>query len=617
MYKSKLISNNEIDFKNHTFGDIKINNFKSNIPKKIHQMDLDQINDLKLFDVHLSSKINKNSDNNIFLTPQNRHKTKINESSDTKLIPYLKTVNKSNKKIMDEIEKRNKEITEQIRKLLPSFYRKNKMKPKIKVKQKNNNNIIKKKPIIHKDDTFITKIRPEDYDKINRYKSGVNMHFLKNCCDNIVLNDKNTRIDYNKRKTYHSKKMDLNNYEIFKDKYLYTDVNVEEEAIDKNIRKLMHKNELLFKFLKKKKKGKLYKKQALKNNRQTKEKDENNNYNFITCMNDDNNNFYNNINKKSLTHTRNKKDANENIHNLKKVSSNYLYKNIFPRKNSNEGLNLYFENVNKNINNTVDPNNSIIKNNKNFVLFNSTMTFNKFNKTSTADSFNQTLSGYSYNNTKNNLYNKTFLSNSNQSNCSNINNSVKIFNTKSHAKFKNKTLIDIKNLLSELNIKLDPCFLKEIKDKTKLKHFLYYFKIMNVEYGINQNFLYNNDKIKDRKNDVIKMKHKCKNILNKLDKKNNYNLDKFVREYKKSELGMSFSQYYNYLLMILQNYNKKIVPNTFEIKEENKGKSEDLKYSNVVQKHKNFIKLLNEQLKEGQYANKLVENFINKAENDK
>ena len=75
-------------------------------------------------------------------------------------------------------------------------------------------------------------------------------------------------------------------------------------------------------------------------------------------------------------------------------------------------------------------------------------------------------------------------------------------------------------------------------------------------------------------------------------------------EYKKSDLDMTFPQYYNYLLTILQNYDKKVVPNTFEIKNENKGQSDDLKYSTVVQKHRHFIKILDEQVKEGQYANK-------------
>ena len=140
---------------------------------------------------------------------------------------------------------------------------------------------------------------------------------------------------------------------------------------------------------------------------------------------------------------------------------------------------------------------------------------------------------------------------------------------------------------------------------------------MNVEHGINQNYVHNNDKIKERKNIIIKMKNKCKTILSELDNKNNFNLDKFVIEYKKSDLDMTFPQYYNYLLTILQNYDKKVVPNTFEIKNENKGQSDDLKYSTVVQKHRHFIKILDEQVKEGQYANKLVENFINKAEKEK
>ena len=616
MYKAKLISNNEVDFKNHTFGGVTITNFKSNLCKKIRQMDSDQINDFKLIDIDFTSKNNQNSGKNNFSTPKNHHKKKVNGNSETKLLPFLKTLNKTNQKVIDELKKRNKEIAEQIRKLIPDLYRKNKMRQKLKDKQ--NNNIRRKSVMENNYNTFITKMKLEEKEKINRYKSGVNMHFLKNHCDNIRLDSKSSETDRTQRKKFHSKKMDLlskDNYKIFKNKYLYTIANEEEEIIDKNIEKLIHKNEVLSRFLNKKKKGSKRKKQILNFNKQfklnEKDKNKNNNNNFITYIN--NNNIAKNSNQKDITHIRSNTDINENIINIKNVVSNYPIKNIFSRKNSKEESNLYFENTNKNtINNDIS--NSKKNTNKNFALSNSTTTFNKFNKTSTADTFNQTLSTNSYNNTKNNLYYKTFLSNSVKSNNININNSAKILNSKSHDKFKNKTLNDIRNLLSEFNLELDPCFLKDIKDKTRLKHFLYYFKIMNVEHGINQNYVHNNDKIKERKNVIIKMKNKCKTILSELDNKNNFNLDKFVIEYKKSDLDMTFPQYYNYLLTILQNYDKKVVPNTFEIKNENKGQSDDLKYSTVVQKHRHFIKILDEQVKEGQYANKLVENFINKAE---
>ena len=112
------------------------------------------------------------------------------------------------------------------------------------------------------------------------------------------------------------------------------------------------------------------------------------------------------------------------------------------------------------------------------------------------------------------------------------------------------------------------------------------------------------------------MKKKCKDILEDLDKKINFNLEEFIKEYEKKDLGINFVEFFNYLLIILVNYDKKIIPNTFTIKKETKKVQEDLKYSSVLKKHHEFMNLLDKQYNEGKNADKLLRKFILKREEE-
>ena len=113
-----------------------------------------------------------------------------------------------------------------------------------------------------------------------------------------------------------------------------------------------------------------------------------------------------------------------------------------------------------------------------------------------------------------------------------------------------------------------------------------------------------------KKYQLEKRKKKCKNILEDFDKKINFNLEEFIKDYEKKDLGINFLSFFNYLLMILVNYDKKIIPNTFQIKKEPKEQPDEVKYSTVIKKHNEFMDILNKQFNEGIYANRLLKKCL-------
>ena len=175
-------------------------------------------------------------------------------------------------------------------------------------------------------------------------------------------------------------------------------------------------------------------------------------------------------------------------------------------------------------------------------------------------------------------------------------------------------LIEIINLIKEMKIKVD--LLKDLKNKEKLKRLLYIIKVNNLEQDINEDFKKTNNKLKISDSFINKMKIKCKNILKDLDKRINFNLEEFIKEYERIDLGINFVQFFNYLLILLVNYDKKIIPNTFTIKKETNEMKEDVKYSSVLKRHNEFMNLLDKQYNEGKIANKLLRKFILKREEE-
>ena len=171
-----------------------------------------------------------------------------------------------------------------------------------------------------------------------------------------------------------------------------------------------------------------------------------------------------------------------------------------------------------------------------------------------------------------------------------------------------KEIIDLFN-----DTKIRGTFLNNLKDKEKLKRFLYFLKANNLESNFNKDYEDQYGKIKFQKSEVEKMKNKCRNILEELDKRNNFDLDEYIKEFENKDMNMSFFTFFNYLLMILKNYDKKIIKNTYEIKKESKEQPDEVKYSNVTKKHEIFMNLIEKQFNEGKNMDKLLMKCLNKT----
>ena len=174
--------------------------------------------------------------------------------------------------------------------------------------------------------------------------------------------------------------------------------------------------------------------------------------------------------------------------------------------------------------------------------------------------------------------------------------------------------MNYKKLLQDIEIKTN--LLKNIKNKEKLKRYLYTVIINNLEKDFNKNYEDINNKFKSQKIKVENMKKKCLNILKEFDSKINFNLEEFIKEYEKEDLGIKFIQFFNYLLMLLVNYDKSIIPNTFAIKKTTKKQLEVVKYSNVKKKHHEFMTLLDKQFNEGKNVNNLLNKYLLKRKEE-
>ena len=196
--------------------------------------------------------------------------------------------------------------------------------------------------------------------------------------------------------------------------------------------------------------------------------------------------------------------------------------------------------------------------------------------------------------------------------------SIKTLNNVNDDDLKKKRILlteEIINLFKDTKIRSS--FLNNLKDKEKLKRFLYFLKANNLESNFNKDYENRYGKIKFQKSEIEKMKNKCRNILEELDKKNNFNLDEYIKEFENKDMNVSFLEFFHYLLLILKNYDKKIVNNTYEIKKESKDQPDDVKYSNVTKKHKIFMNLIEKQFNEGKNMDKLLMRCLNKTKREK
>ena len=396
----------------------------------------------------------------------------------------------------------------------------------------------------NKEETFLTNV--PIVEKMKKHKS---VNYLKN----YYVNKNNDLIE---KKIENSEKVNRNKLSLSKNEYNLTDKIIfnkssyekEEQDNDENIYKLLNKNKKLLKYLKEKKKELKTNKNKRRNQNKISYK-RNADYIRSNTVNDINSLINKNTNKltNKLTKTTEPNSFNEtkNNNNIKNLRSSPLnLKDI-----GNSTTQIFNQDTTDNTNN----------------IFNSNKKCQKIKKLY----YNKLLK-----NTSSNVY--------------------------------HNSLIDINDLLSELDIKTNPVYLKDIKNKTKFKKFLCYYKIMAAEKGINEKFENNNDDIYEIKNRVIKMKNKCKIILNELDKNNNFKLERIVKEFKKSELAKTSKDYFN-------DFDKKFTPNNFEVKTESKEQPDDVKYCNFIKRHHYFKKIVNDNFFEGVQANKLVESFIEKS----
>ena len=239
-------------------------------------------------------------------------------------------------------------------------------------------------------------------------------------------------------------------------------------------------------------------------------------------------------------------------------------------------------------------NNSPVKNNN---IYTSQLNLTEQNEINSNGLNMDILNNYIYNNNKINLKNINTDINFNDL----INNNEKLF-------------IDIINLLQDSNIKFD--LLKDIKNKEKLKRLFYIIKVNNLEQDFNDNYEKTNNTFRNRNIFVKRMKKKCKDILEDLDKRINFNLEEFIKDFERKDLGINFAEFFNYLMIILVNYDKKIVPNTFEIKKEPNQIREELKYKNVLRRHNAFMNLLDKLSNEGKNMDKLLDKYILKRKEE-
>jgi hypothetical protein len=148
----------------------------------------------------------------------------------------------------------------------------------------------------------------------------------------------------------------------------------------------------------------------------------------------------------------------------------------------------------------------------------------------------------------------------------------------------------------------------KLKKIPKIK--LNWLKLLELENNFNEAYNNNFTKVNEKKKDIKKEKEKCKHILGELDKQNNYDIQQIIGEINSQLLGLNFNDFYNYLLTILKNYDKKIVNWSFDIVEDKKECPEELKFINVRHRHQKFKGMLDRQYVCGVNVNNHINHLI-------
>ena len=145
---------------------------------------------------------------------------------------------------------------------------------------------------------------------------------------------------------------------------------------------------------------------------------------------------------------------------------------------------------------------------------------------------------------------------------------------------------------------------------------LNYWKLIEIENKFYEIYNNNCNDVTEKSSVLKKIKDKCRILLEEIDKKNNFEIQQIIKEIKEQLFGLGFKDFFNYLLTILKNYDKKIIDYSYEIIDEKKECPEELKYKNVRYRHKKFMGLLDRQyvcgLNVSNRMNYLIKNSKNK-----
>ena len=640
----------------NVFHDLRLNNDNiDNIHSKIDKIDKDQINDLKLINISFTPKhfiASKKSGSSRFLNVihsfsnnlnENCNRKKnyfknnkiINRKKEIKLFPYI-NIPMSNKNIInqkinltEDIQETSKNLAQQkstkfLRyksKIFISLNDEIKHKMMNKNKINNYNNINEEKIFMTKIDSNKNKNLIKNmksysqnfynlFPQKNKLYSFSNKTFYRNDNNNnnkmLGLKEKNNKF-YSPTKIFSDNNIKTekkeNEYKVMNLTNKFININNSEnnlEEEDSKIYKLLKKNERLSDFLNKKLEEKRNKTSNKKKNK--KKSRVSNNFEEIYSSSSKrlSKNYSNNTIKKNIILNKyeeiysplNKKMSIKSKNNS---SNNNYYININVTNEKNEEQEESKEKVEK-----IETEKDKIN-----ILENQIKTlYSNFPKISKLEK-----------NFKNHLIN---LNNNSCTIFKKNNNIIEDYDKEFNISQNNKnspSFNEVFELFKDQKIK--KTFLNNLKDKQKLKRFLFYLKANKLLSNFNKDFKDIKYKIKDEKIDLIKEKTKYKNILDKLDKKNNFNLDIYVKDFEKKEMTMNFFQFFQYLLMTVKNYDKKIINNTFEIKKESKEQPLDVKYTTVRKKHDEFMDLLEKQFNEGKNMDHLLKQCLLKRKEEK
>ena len=256
--------------------------------------------------------------------------------------------------------------------------------------------------------------------------------------------------------------------------------------------------------------------------------------------------------KDKKNYTININDKNEKIINNNSINKNKKISNLLKFKKNNHMKTLDFNNMfnikSKKINNfIIEP-------------------YNKINK----DKYYQTAKFFSE---KKFFPNKKLINN----------------NRKSSMLYKTKTFNFIKSLP---RLKLSEAHLSDIENK------------LNTVYETNK------IDFKEKDKEIKEYKKKYQTIYEKYEELFTYDIARISKEINDQFLSLKFSDFFSYLLIILKNYDKRIIDWKFTVEKEMKDCPDELKLKNVKKKHKLFMEKLNKQYDWGMKVNKFMDNLI-------